>query len=372
MILRHIQSPGPVIFSTDSMQVQLKQSTLSATIYDRASVKHPKMTKAIVANKELVQRSENNQVIENNNEQIDDNSVGGNMMIDNSAPIYEGGALSQLDQSQQQQLRAQQQAYTGGPRSRKVLDADSAITNVNSNGGSNSAGTAGDYESYFNFDQEGRIPIAMRTRYRAPAARDVRSKTNRRNGVSGRPSGAVESSVNDSTSTLATNEQYDPVDQVPMPVMPPITKTDPERPHEYGAPRVEHRNTLWDLEIEREMNEAKKTHSGADVDFQSKTGVRRRRRRVQNLSGGAFMQDYLPSVASTGVLVPSLPLPTITSNTDSENSRNSSCVDFVFVLNVRESETMPPLLLPDDLACVEQKLALERQTFGSELKCARN
>lgn len=37
-----------------------------------------------------------------------------------------------------------------------------------------------------------------------------------------------------------------------------------------------------------------------------------------------------------------------------------SSIDFVFVLNVRESETYPPLLLPQDLSCVEDKISAYR------------
>lgn len=38
----------------------------------------------------------------------------------------------------------------------------------------------------------------------------------------------------------------------------------------------------------------------------------------------------------------------------------ASSIDFVFVLNVRESEAYPPLFLPEDLACVEDKLSAYR------------
>lgn len=57
-----------------------------------------------------------------------------------------------------------------------------------------------------------------------------------------------------------------------------------------------------------------------------------------------LLENLIPSISSTGVL-----LKTIEST--------PSSIDFVFVLNVRESETYPPLLLPQDLACVEDKLS---------------
>lgn len=56
-------------------------------------------------------------------------------------------------------------------------------------------------------------------------------------------------------------------------------------------------------------------------------------------------QNILSSISSTGVLVKSI------------DPTASSTIDFVFVLNVRESEAYPPLFLPEDLACVEDKLS---------------
>lgn len=56
-------------------------------------------------------------------------------------------------------------------------------------------------------------------------------------------------------------------------------------------------------------------------------------------------QNLLSSISSTGVLVKSI------------DPTASSTIDFVFVLNVRESEAYPPLFLPEDLACVEDKLS---------------
>lgn len=82
--------------------------------------------------------------------------------------------------------------------------------------------------------------------------------------------------------------------------------------------------TLWDIEIEKENDEKNPTR-------------RRRREAINN-------ENILPSIASTGVLLESL------------NKTNSS-IDFVFVLNIRESEAFPPLLTQEDLNCVESKMA---------------
>lgn len=58
----------------------------------------------------------------------------------------------------------------------------------------------------------------------------------------------------------------------------------------------------------------------------------------------SLVENLLPSISSTGVLLKAI-------------DSTPSSIDFVFVLNVRESETYPPLLLPQDLACVEDKLS---------------
>lgn len=84
--------------------------------------------------------------------------------------------------------------------------------------------------------------------------------------------------------------------------------------------------TLWDIEIEKENIENRRVGS-------------RRRRDAQ------INQNVLPAVSSTGVLVETL------------NKSSTNSIDFVFVLNVRESEKFPPLLLQSDLQCVEERMA---------------
>lgn len=94
-----------------------------------------------------------------------------------------------------------------------------------------------------------------------------------------------------------------------------------------SQPMVEPRaETLWDIEIEKENDE------------NNKNGNRKRR------ASQLLNQNVLPSVSSTGVLVESL-------------SKSNSTIDFVFILNVRESESFPPLLLQTDVQCVEEKMA---------------
>lgn len=92
-----------------------------------------------------------------------------------------------------------------------------------------------------------------------------------------------------------------------------------------SQPMMEPRQeTLWDIEIEKENDEKRKD---------------RKRRAAQLLN-----ENVLPSVSSTGVLVESL-------------NKTNSTIDFVFILNVRESEAFPPLLLQSDVQCVEERMA---------------
>lgn len=85
--------------------------------------------------------------------------------------------------------------------------------------------------------------------------------------------------------------------------------------------------TLWDIEIEKENSENQKNQN-------------RRRRRRETINN----ENILPSIASTGVLAESL-------------NKTNNTIDFIFVLNVRESEAFPPLLTQDDVNCVEAKMA---------------
>lgn len=59
-------------------------------------------------------------------------------------------------------------------------------------------------------------------------------------------------------------------------------------------------------------------------------------------------QNVLPSIASTGVLL------------DPITNINKSTIDLVFVLNLRESEIFPPLLLPSDIDCIEDRMNVAR------------
>lgn len=99
--------------------------------------------------------------------------------------------------------------------------------------------------------------------------------------------------------------------------------------------------SLWDLELEKEEYEA----------------YRFKRDSVDANKPIQINSDVLPAISSTGVLLTSLNL----------TSKNS--IDYVFVLNVRESEKYPPLLLKEDIACVEEKMQGFRCKFVLSTPC---
>lgn len=100
-----------------------------------------------------------------------------------------------------------------------------------------------------------------------------------------------------------------------------------------------------DKENADKMNEA-----GQILD-NDRDSSRRRRQSTPDLNIPTN-QNLLAQISSPGVLLK--PLDTA-----------QSTLDFVFVLNVRESELYPPLLLAEDLKCLEEKLKVYKDEFTS-------
>ena len=124
--------------------------------------------------------------------------------------------------------------------------------------------------------------------------------------------------------------------------------------------------SLWDLELDNEAQE-QAADAAAAVAVTSSNRYRRRKRQRRSESATASSSSsslssiagedaavtteaaqtddwYLASISSTGVLLKAL-------------GNVSSALDFVFVLNIRESEAYPPLFSPQDLSCVEEKIS---------------
>lgn len=111
--------------------------------------------------------------------------------------------------------------------------------------------------------------------------------------------------------------------------------------------------TLWDLELEKENEDKRKEEEQVlnPIDDED-SGRKRRQTSDLNIPNN---QNLLAQISTTGVLLK--PLDT--------TAQSTSTLDFVFVLNVRESELYPPLLLAEDLKCLEDKLAVYQNEFTS-------
>lgn len=108
--------------------------------------------------------------------------------------------------------------------------------------------------------------------------------------------------------------------------------------------------TLWDLELEKE-NEDQIIEAQHMMNPTRVEDSGRKRRQLPDLSI-PNNQNLLAQISSTGILLKPL-------------EAAQSTLDFVFVLNVRESELYPPLLLADDLKCLEEKIAVYQNEFTS-------
>lgn len=176
-------------------------------------------------------------------------------------------------------------------------------------------------------DQNDR-PIHLRSKYPSGNNRDVRS-------------GILESSTSSSSSTTTS---LPPAAQSPL--------------------------SLWDLELDNEaVEQAVDAAAAAAVTSSSSNQMQYRRRKRQRRNEAAAVaassdatttnageeatkspEDaspadwYLASISSTGVVLKAL-------------GNATSSLDFVFVLNIRESEAFPPLFSPQDLNCVEEKIS---------------
>lgn len=88
--------------------------------------------------------------------------------------------------------------------------------------------------------------------------------------------------------------------------------------------------SLWDLELEKEQKEKYRYKRATITDEAARANQTN--------------ADVLPAISGTGVLLNPL-------------NKTRSAIDYVFVMNIRESEAFPPLLLKQDIECVEDRLS---------------
>lgn len=112
--------------------------------------------------------------------------------------------------------------------------------------------------------------------------------------------------------------------------------------------------TLWDLELEKENEDQIKEEQQLLNPTNDEDSGRRRRRQTPDLNIPTN-QNLLAQISSPGILLKPLDV----------SAQSTSTLDFVFVLNVRESELYPPLLLAEDLKCLEDKITVYQNEFTS-------
>lgn len=342
-IARHIEPPGAVIFSTDDLLLQLNQTQL-AQLQKQISVsplKHPKMLKKIL-NKEIDQS--------NRKHFGDTDSNAGRPLVGDSSMDEIIKRTKVVQQQQQQptnnfifsdQNEFDRRNYEPSKLSRGFLYPNADVVDKQLDiEQENDVGALEEYENYLNSDPSRKISV--RTKY--PQNRDVRSKSE----MTGEDLMDYDEISNESnleenvTHTEESKTKKKTLEEDNTDIL-----SDQNRPE-----------TLWDLELEKETAEAIKgtkknfisfyhfVHFDEQFNILDAKGFDFATRSIRQVDWNQNIdQHLLSSISSTGVLVKSI------------DPTAPSTIDFVFVLNVRESEAYPPLFLPEDLACVEDKLS---------------
>ncbi|XP_049287381.1 uncharacterized protein LOC125765902 [Anopheles funestus] len=147
------------------------------------------------------------------------------------------------------------------------------------------------------------------------------------------------------------------------------------------------KETLWDLEMEKEAKEAMNDVNAMNYEYNNKarrqigttvtvpvkdttsTTAPSTRSPAQKQQSIVPLpnENILPSIASTGVLLKSITSSTSTTTpiTSTIAPAINPTIDYVFVMNIRESEQYPPLFLDSDLSCIQEKMQAYR-TYRNE------
>ncbi|KAH8359490.1 hypothetical protein KR093_007027, partial [Drosophila rubida] len=330
-IARHIEPPGAVIFSTDDLEVQLNRTQRPTITGKQSPLKHPKLLKKLLANREQLLRqvvgadaADQQQVpvkhVKHHKHTLPELLPEAD--VDNELPAFAAGYIKEpykeFKDYEQMQLPAE------NPNPMRLPE---------------------EYELVYNDElpqaSENDRPIHLRSKYPSGNNRDVRSDT-------------LESTTTTTTSSTSTTSQ-------PLSAQSPLS--------------------LWDLELDNEAQERAADAAAAAAASATSSSRRRKRQRrnepvtSSNSSASTTAKNagedataapesaapddwYLASISSTGVLLKTL-------------SDLSSTLDFVFVLNIRESEAYPPLFSPQDLSCVEEKISAYKSYTADNLRVLR-
>ncbi|XP_034661949.1 uncharacterized protein LOC117897306 [Drosophila subobscura] len=308
-IARHIEPPGAVLFSTDDLEVQLNRTQRPAPAGKQSPLKHPKLLKKLLANREqlLRQVAEAEQAVKRKHHKHN--------------PL--------MEQQLQELLPNEIPPFGGGVYPKEFKDYEQVPPLPPD--GSSPMRVPEEYEMVYNDEVpqliENERPIHLRSKYPSGSNRDVRS-------------GSLDSTTTSSSTTSTTS--------LPLSAQSPLS--------------------LWDLELDNEARE--QAVEAAALEASQKSRRRRKRQRREETSSkattaagedagaGAGEDWYLASISSTGVLLKAL-------------GNASSSLDFAFVLNIRESEAYPPLFSPQDLSCVEEKISAYKSYTIDNLRVLR-
>uniref|UniRef100_A0A182MQ95 FAM234A/B beta-propeller domain-containing protein n=1 Tax=Anopheles culicifacies TaxID=139723 RepID=A0A182MQ95_9DIPT len=144
------------------------------------------------------------------------------------------------------------------------------------------------------------------------------------------------------------------------------------------------KETLWDLEMEKEAKEAMNDVNAMNYEYNNKarrqigTTVPVKATTSTTATPTSPVQkqspvllpneNILPSIASTGVLLKSITSTSSAGTTPATSTQSppvTPTIDYVFVMNIRESEQYPPLFLDSDLSCIQEKMQAYR-TYRNE------
>ncbi|XP_060646126.1 uncharacterized protein LOC132784493 isoform X1 [Drosophila nasuta] len=333
-IARHIEPPGAVLFSTDDLEVQLNRTQRPAATGKQSPLKHPKLLKKLLANREQLLR----QVV-GANDAVEQQQLQQQQQLPVKHVKHHKHTLPELlpEADADNELPAFAGGYIKEPY-KEFKDYEPLQLPAEN---PNPMRLPEEYELVYNDElpqvsEQNDRPIHLRSKYPSGNNRDVRSDT-----------------LDSTTTTSSTSTTSQPLSaQSPL--------------------------SLWDLELDNEAQE-RAAEAAAAVTSSSRRRRKRQRRNepATSSSSSASTLDnnagedvtatpevpspadwYLASISSTGVLLKAL-------------SNVSSTLDFVFVLNIRESEAYPPLFSPQDLSCVEEKISAYKSYTADNLRVLR-
>uniref|UniRef100_A0A1B0BPK9 FAM234A/B beta-propeller domain-containing protein n=1 Tax=Glossina palpalis gambiensis TaxID=67801 RepID=A0A1B0BPK9_9MUSC len=281
----------------------------------KSPLKHPKLLKKLLAHKELLEKVAMAEKMENLEKSKISHKAGSLRK-----PILEEDVLQEILPKNEISVEPVDNVYYGIGGNVGGYGGNMALRDFPKDYDIEPSHMSEDYEATYQDSEIPQIvppndhPIHLRTKY--PGNRDVRSDIN-----------TFEEDLLNATNILTIGG--------------------------VGRNKLEEPLSLWDLEREKEERDAlRKAEKYEEENVQSlgedgKSESTIATKRLKNRKRRELSEDndwFLASISSTGILLQSL-------------NHAKSSIDFAFVLNIRESEPYPPLFLPQDLNCVEEKIS---------------